>query len=198
MPKLDKLIPKNLNGKQFEELCLFDAKYREREVLVESLLTMGRYGVQVSVRKGEGGRPEYTPIRSLPDFEGVLRGGRQFIFDAKTCTQASWGSESLKSFRDRQYRHLKKRQEYGAICFLLIHFNERKLKTKITPAATYALSLTEEAFWTPLETGEMKSISRSLCEEYGIPCEWWTPPNSTKPRPDLLSLLQDIIRETEG
>ncbi len=177
--------PKSLKGKEFEELCLLDAHWqRERRNYL-----MGRYGVQVSFRKDENGNTIPMPVKSLPDFEGVTLGGRQFIIEAKTCSSSSFSlHESI--FKERQLSHMLKRADFGVLCFLLVHFSERTLKKGTDLAVTYAMPVrSNHVFWEQVAREEVKSLSRTNCREYANEVRWWIPKGCKKPRPDLGGLL---------
>lgn len=198
MPKLSAptpIPPPTMKAKQLEELCLLDAAWAKGE----RLYCMGRYGVQVSMR-WENGQGIYIPLRSLPDFEGVVRelDGRQFIFDAKVCGSASFSIHDDK-FKKRQLKHMLERSQFGAICFLLLHFTERRLKTRVEEAITYAFPIHPDLeFWQSADRGEVKSISRINCAEYGVEVRWHTPKQTRKPRPNLYKAVYGLIDQYQG
>ncbi len=150
-----------------------------------------RYGVQ-AVRSKE----EWIVIRSKPDFEGVLPNGRQLIFDAKVCSQASFGLHEYRSdtkgTKSRQLKHMLERAEYGAICFFLLHWNPRVLATKADRAITYAFWVDGEMdFWQGFDEGQIKKITRDDCERYGTVVPWNTlGPRDRAVQPDVLSAIQ--------
>lgn len=196
MPKIGKAsgtdfivdTPAQLKGKELEALCLVDAKWRE----ARGDYTMGRYGVQVAFRKVNG-KLENTVLSSLPDFEGLLPSGQQFIFDCKVCSSASFGLYSMVAFRERQLSHLMKRAEFGGITFLLLHFNQRSLKARVEPATTYAFpTWSGHTFWEQFNAGELRSISRLHCDEYGVVVKWRKPSGCRKERPDLLTAILEL------
>jgi penicillin-binding protein-related factor A (putative recombinase) len=172
----------SLTGKEFEKLVLWRARTYDEP---NGLYCMGRYGV-MSIFKDN----EWMPVPSLPDFEGILMGGRQFIFDAKTCSQSSYALSggTSKSF-EHQYKHLRRREAFGAICFLLMHFNARDLKTKQEPAFTSLLSVGDTPLWRAYDAGEQKTITRKEAEMYGIPVTWDTPGHKKIPSPDLYTAI---------
>jgi len=152
-----------MKGKELERRCVLQAdRYRR-----DRDLTMARYGVHGVLVDGQ-----WRPIDSLPDFEGVLPGGRQFIFEAKVCNQASFPLDDDK-FKARQYKHLMERSEFGVITFLLIYFPERRLKTKVDAPLLVAFPVNRSMeFWSRFETGEIKRISRDDAIEYGVELQW--------------------------
>lgn len=177
-----------MNAKEFENLCIFAMEGAERD----GDATMSRYGVQGSFRDGQ-----WQPIESLPDFEGVLSNGRQFIFDCKVCSQASFPLDDDK-FKRRQLRHMLKRADFGAICFLLIHFTARELKTKTEPARTVALPVyREHPLWIAFDAAEVKRVGRDHCDEYGVDVDWVCPPGARKERPDLVTAIHEVAKTTE-
>ena len=186
--------PKSLGGKEFENLCLMDNHWQE----ARGNYTMGRYGVQVSFRKDEKGNMIPTPIESLPDFEGVIPGGKQFIIETKVCGAASFSLHE-NSLKDRQLSHMLRRAKFGVMCFLLVHFSERVLKKKgVESAITYAMPVyPDHVFWEQVERGEVKSLSRGTCEEYAVKVRWWLPKGCRALRPDLGSLLSGKSVYTE-
>lgn len=182
--------PASLTAKEFEQLCLIDSAWSEER----SLYTMGRYGVSLTYMKNpESGQVETRALRSLPDFDGVLPPrGRQFVADAKVCSQASLMLHE-SHFSDRQLLHLNRRANFGAVAFLLIHFNRRVLKTRIDEAGTWAFPVHENhPFWRQFQRAELRSISRINCEEYGVEVRWHVPPRSKKARPNLLAAVLEL------
>lgn len=131
----------------------------------------------------------WQPIKSLPDFEGALPGGRQFIFETKVCSQASFPLDESK-FAERQLKHLLKRSRFDVITFILIHFNKRELKTKSSTARTIAFPVRHDhPFWQAFSRAEVKRISEQDCEQYGINVEWNVYPGRKKESPDIYSAI---------
>lgn len=180
--------PATLKGKELEKLCMLDASWHD----ARHRYAMSRYGVQVSFRNDEQGERKLTPLASLPDFEGVLPpSGRQFMMDAKVTSSASFSLHSYLTAR--QLSHMLNRADYGAICFLLIHFNERVLKRSTNLAATYAFPIhRNHTFWQECDCGEVKSIGKLDCLEYGVEVVWWMPDRCRTARPDLLSAVRAV------
>ncbi len=167
--------PPKLTGKEFEDLLL-EAAARQKDQLI-----MGRYGVQANMINGV-----WTPVRSYPDFEGVRCGGRQFIIEAKACSESSFPLKD-DHFRDRQYKHMCRRALYGVECFLLIHFNYRKLKKSEDPACTIRIPVDPgRGLWKRFEAGDLRSISREMAREHGTVVAWTTPPRCKKSLPEFL------------
>ena len=187
-----------MKGTEFEKIVI-QAMDREEKA---GRCTMCRYGVQ-AVHFQKGGSLQTQAIQSLPDFEGVLPPlARQFTFDAKVCSTSSFDMtafrDTVKKNKVRQFRHLLKRARFGAIAFFLIHFPERKLKTKTDLEQTWAFPVHENhPLWQRFESGETTSITRVDCEEYATKVEWTTPPGCMKPRPDVLSAILRIADELE-
>lgn len=173
-----------MKAKDFEEIVL----YRMRQCEERGECTMGRYGVQGVYLDGE-----WKPIQSLPDFEGVLPPlGRQFVFDAKVCSQASFPLDDDK-FKRRQLRHLVTRDRFGAIAFLLLHFPMRQLKTKTDEAATWAFPVSaDHPVWRAFDAGEVKRLTREACEEYAVRVPWNLLPGGRTDRPDVLSAVKEL------
>lgn len=180
--------PSALKSKDFEKLCMMDAAWHK----LRYGCSMGRYGVQVQFRKDETGETKPIPVPSLPDFEGALPpNGRQFITDAKVTSSASFSIHSY--FADRQLSHMLDRADYGVICFLLIHFNERELKRETIPAMTYAFPVyREHPFWQEFHRGEVKSIGALDCSEHGAWVKWWLPDRCRVARPNLLAAVKAL------
>jgi penicillin-binding protein-related factor A (putative recombinase) len=173
-----------LDGKTLEDHC---KKRLEREELAGTA-TMSRYGVQANMIDGK-----WTPVQSLPDFEGVLPGGRQFLFDAKVCSQASFPLDEDK-FKRRQFRHLCTRARFGAIAFLLLHFNERQLVRAITPASTWAFPVQiDHPLWAAFDRAEVKRITLADCEEYAVAVEWNAMPGGRTLRPDIVAAVKCLL-----
>lgn len=166
------------------------------------ILTLGRYPV-ASVITAASPRPLQVP--SLPDYEGVtvfhlkdedgqaVEVGRQFIFEAKVCSGSHF--KVCKSvLKPRQVRHMLLRSDYQVPCHLLIHFNERKMKTLYDPPFTVAIPVKPsrmgglkiwEEFADSKEGKYTGSIDRAAAAEAGIPVHWHMPSRCKSPRPAL-------------
>lgn len=174
-----------MKAKDFEEIVL----YRMRQHEEAGECTMSRYGVQGSYIGGE-----WKPIQSLPDFEGVLPpAGRQFVFDAKVCGQASFPLDDDK-FKRRQLRHMITRAKFGAITFLLIHFTARELVRGDEPAETWAFPISAaHPIWAAFDRGEVKRLTREACREYGVPVDWDLMPGGRVVRPNVLKAIKSLL-----
>ena len=175
-----------MTGAKFESLIV----ERNREYEKLGVACIGRYGVQAARTKNE-----WVILQSLPDFEGSLSTGRQVIFDAKVCGQASFPLDKYRSetggSRSRQLRHMLKRSRFGAACFFLIHWSQRVLKRGIIQAITYRFPVhLDHPFWLAFNAGETKSLNREDCENYGTEIHWnCLSARGKKPRPDFLQGL---------
>jgi penicillin-binding protein-related factor A (putative recombinase) len=178
-----------MKAKEFEELCL----YRMRKHEERGEATMSRYGVSGSYMQDPATHQmNWRPISSLPDFEGLLPGGRQFIFDCKVCGAASFPLDDV-FFKRRQLRHMLTRARFGGICFLLIHFTKRILKRGVEPAETWAFPVfASHPLWAAFDRGETKRITREDCKEYGVQVYWDTLPGGRTPRPDILNAIRRL------
>lgn len=219
------IIP-NLKGKDLEELCIYRMQCEEAAGLA-TMSRYGVQGSYTYANTGRNGTPNYAdvaltvgvdtekvrnifqyfgpekqnqmvwqPMQSLPDFEGILIGGMQFCFDAKVCSQASFplGESTMKQ---RQLKHLKKRARFGAICFFLIHFNERRLVTKRSPTRTITFPVRpDHPFWEAHERGEVKRITEQDAELYGIRVEWNVAAGKKKTSPDILAAITEMMNIT--
>lgn len=179
-----------MTAKEFEDICLY--RMRQEEELGHA--TMSRYGVQGSFFEGK-----WAPKQSLPDFEGVVAPyGMQFIFDCKVCAAASFPLDEDK-FKARQLRHMLTRARFGAVCFLLIHFAERTLKTRTEPPSTWAFPISaDHPVWVAFDRAETKRLTRADCEEYAVQVDWNVLPGGNKPRPDVLSAVRQLISEVSA
>ena len=177
--------PTKLLGKDFERLIIAHFQREERE----NRAICGRYGVQASIIDGK-----WTPIQSLPDFEGILMNGPWFTFEAKVCSAASFPIADNTKFKDRQLRHLRARADFGAVAFLLIHFNERRLKSRIDEAQTWAFPVDRRhLFWQEYDRGEAKSIGRKSCEEYAVRVEWRQSNCEKLAKPDVRAAVEELL-----
>jgi len=133
--------------------------------------SIGRYGVQ-SVRTG--GPLGAIQIKSLPDFEGIMGWGDwQYIWDCKACSQASFNLAAYRDRKKRQLTHMIERSRFGAICGFLIHWNERKLKTKTEKEETWWFPVHHlHPFWESFFAAEVKRITRIDCMEHGKEVAW--------------------------
>jgi len=175
-----------MKGSAFEKLIV----ERNAEYKSQKLACIGRYGVQAARMKDD-----WIIMSSLPDFEGTLQGGRQIIFDAKVCSQASMPLDQYRwetrAARARQLRHMYERSAFGAVCFFLIHWPARQLKTKSEPAITFRFPVSVySAFWLSFEAGEVRTLSRNDCENHGVVVSWNAFGRGTKPRPDFLESIE--------
>lgn len=174
-----------LKGKDLERLVVeLSSEYKRRK-----LAHITRCGVQ-AVRMKE----DWQVIQSLPDFEGLLRDGRQLIFDCKVCSQASFDltkyRSETKGARARQLRHLLERSEFGAICFFLLHWNARSGKTFSEVPVTYIFPVTEGSdFWESFRSGEVRSINRKDCASLGHKVRWQSSERGRKERPDFVATI---------
>ena len=140
------MTPASLKGKEFETLLLDAAKRLE----ACGTLTLGRYGVQGVTF---GGKTILVP--SLPDLEGCLRGGRQVVIEAKCCAGASFPLAD-DHFRKRQYAHLARRAAFGALCFITIHWAERRLASGIQCGMTVAVPV-DASSQRPMPTRDLEA-----------------------------------------
>ena len=184
-------------GKLFEQVLVA----RHNELKKDGVASIGRYGVQATRTK-----TDWVILQSLPDFEGDVKGGgvvtnsdTHIIFDAKVCSQASFDLSKYRSdtkgARRRQLSHMYDRSEYGAVCFFLIHWNERILRTKKESAETYLFPVwIEHPFWQSFERGEVKSLNRQDCNDYGERVPWTIRSKARTARPDWLSVAVPTLQ----
>lgn len=182
----------NLKGKDLEALVLFRASKMEEE----KILTLGRYGVQARMMNSltPPFKPEWQVVPSLPDLEGVVFGtGRQLIIECKVCSQASYPIAGTGDKHPKQIDHMMRRAQFGALCYLLIHFNARELVKKSDPAITIAIPVDREAFmWRMYMANELRTLSRNDAMNYGIEVPWnLYSSRASKMTPDLTYLLPD-------
>lgn len=177
-----------MNGKEFEQHCLYRLDWEQ----AQGRCCAGRYGVQGTLIDGK-----WAPVSSLPDIEGVLPSGRQFIFDAKVCSQASFDMAKFRpgtrESKARQLDHLMRRSKFGAITFFLIHFPERQLVKRHDPAATWAFPVMQQhQFWDRFYANETTTITRADCNEHAAAVEWNAPGSCRTERPDILSAVNEL------
>lgn len=178
-PQHTVLVPPTLagNGKDFEEALLGQATRMEKE------LTMGRYGVSVSLINGE-----WRPVPSKPDFDGTFMGGGQFNVEAKVCTAPSFPLRDDK-FKESQYDWMRNKALYGVPCYLIIHFNRREVGKSGIFEEPFTVSIhvhPELQIWRDYEAGTLKSISREMAKEIGTLIPWTIPKGSRKALPHFI------------
>lgn len=182
--------PSKLSGKEFEELIL----YRGRQMNDAGAWHLVRYGVQVSQMKDpDTGAFRLQPIASLPDFEACIAPrGRQIVFEAKVCTQPSYAIKAENDRKERQLRHLLQRAKCGALCFLVIHFNERVMKTKHDEPFTAAIRIEPDSeFLMDVLAGGTKMLTRTDAMLNGVLIPWNTfGQRGRKQTPDLSVLIR--------
>lgn len=179
---------RKLTGIDFEKLVIYSMDRAKAEGRCDA----GKYGVQASFQNGQ-----WQPIGSLPDFEGAIPGGRQFVFDAKVCSSSSLDLHSSK-VTARQLSHMLKRSQMGVPCFLLVHFSERVLKTRTDPAWTCALPVhPEQPLWSRWLDGGQKGINRKEAELYGCRVRWVIGAGCHKSCPDVLQAVYAVAEKID-
>lgn len=147
---------------------------------------MDRYGTES--RRIDG---EVLEVASKPDFEGVITGARQFIIEAKVCSQSAFAMQK-QTIKPKQVRHMLIRSAFGVPCFVLIHFNERIGQRFHDPAETIALPVKHDGWegWQDFLDGKpVSAINRSMASRLGVKVLWTAPGRAVKPLPDLVGLL---------
>lgn len=190
-------IPQSLTGKGLEAECAMSMVPH----IQNKECHFSRYGVNMSVMKDSTapGGIRYQPQKSLPDFEGIFPGGRQFLFDCKSCSGPNYRvkNDIENNNKQRQLSHLRNRGALGAISGFVIHFNyrgpETGLKTRTEPAGTFWFPCKPNRFWIEFDAGQVTSIGRDLCEHYGTAIEWHIPKGCRRPRPMLFETLLDLM-----
>lgn len=180
-------------GRNFEQVLMDATKRLENS----GVATMGRYPVASVMMKGSKFPMQ---VSSLPDFEGVLASGKQFIWEAKVCTQPSFRIVKDK-IKHKQVRHMLLRSQFGVLCHLVIHFNERLGKTFYDPAFTVAIpvkpvSMGGWPIWEQFSEASKKdkakefaSITREMARDMGVVMPWAIPGRCKNPYPDLEKIL---------
>jgi penicillin-binding protein-related factor A (putative recombinase) len=192
-PKVS-LVPKDLSGKDFESIV----EHRLEQYESERKGSFGRYGVKTNFMTNPLTKKlELMPMQSYPDFEGVVRGGRQIIFDCKVCSQSSFNWSYYRSItkgsKHKQLKHMLERSNYGVTCFFLIHWNERVLKTKTVEAATYAVLVRAgHPYWDAVESGEVKSLTPEDCRTTGVEIPWVRPKGKRNAVVDLGVVIKEL------
>lgn len=188
------LVPKGLSGKGFESIV----EHRLEQYESEKKGSFGRYGVKTNFQRDPITKAlTLMPIQSYPDFEGVVRGGRQIIFDCKVCSQSSFNWSYYRSFtkgsKHKQLKHMLERSNYGVTCFFLIHWNERVLKTKTVEAATYAVLVRAgHPYWDAVESGDVKSLTPEDCKTTGVEIPWMKPKGKRNVVVDLSVVVKEL------
>lgn len=138
----------------------------------------------------------WQPYKSMPDFDITLAGGRQCVVDAKVCSQASlpldeYKAENRRGNKRKQLDVLYRKARFGAITFLLIHFNPRDLKMGPTEAKTFAFPVyASHPFWQSFEKGEVKRINaEDDCAEHAYEVKWNIPVGKRKHSPDVYDAI---------
>lgn len=176
----------------FEDILMKEAARLE----AQGFLTMSRYPVASVILPGSK-FPMQKP--SLPDFEGVRPGGRQFIIEAKVCSQSAF-SVTKDKIKPRQVSHMLTRGRFGVPCFLLIHFNERIGKTFRDEPFTVGIRIFTEAagglpIWEKFASDPKGtysgSMDRATALSMGTVMGWHTPKQCRSPRPMLQKFLED-------
>lgn len=176
------------NGKEFEKLILAAGARLEKQ----GILKVGHYGTQVSMVKGK-----WMPIPSFPDFDGVEAGGYQFVLEAKVCSKSQFEVQP-KIVKQRQIKHMIEKSKLGVPCGIIMHLNERKMKTDYDPPSTWIIPIHHEKGWEGWRRyAERKKddktpydrLNREEIAEMGIKVDWVIWPRCTKAYPDLRAML---------
>lgn len=180
-----------MTGASFERVI----SERNEEYRKYGMAEVSKCGVH-AIRSKDG----WQVIPSFPDYEGVVKPGLQFVFDAKVCTQASFDlskyREETRGPRARQIRHMFRRSRYGVPSFFLIHWNGRDLKSKSYPAQTFVLPVSGDiVLWERFMAAEQKSLTREDCEEFGIRVQWNSIGRGRKVRPDYLTAIRPLFSD---
>lgn len=177
-------VPQKLSGKEFEAEIM-EAGIRHSKRLD---MEIGRFGTTVALIKGK-----WQPVPSLPDFDCVIRGGRQVIIEAKAVSGRLLDMQKSK-LKPSQVRYMLKRLPFGSLCFLLIHFNERKLVKSQTPAITVLLPVqSSDPKWLEfVKTKHGPGISPEAALETGVEVEWTAVGRETKPLPDIYAAVKKL------
>lgn len=180
-----------LVGSEFEDFVVDRCdKLRGRRIAA-----IGKYGVKV---RFDAAVNAYRPIRSLPDFEGVFGPhATQTIFDCKVESSASFGLSEyrIQDMKPKalQLKHMYNRSDFGAVCFFLIHFNGRELKSKTVEPVTFAMPVhRDHAFWIRFEQRDEKSLGMTQLEEYAIKVPWTKWENERSFRPDVMMAIHGV------
>ena len=173
-----------MNAKEWEALCL-------RSCRVNGEATAARYGT-VSCRLPGG---EVVERKSLPDIEGVLVTGRQFVFD---CKYVSGPSLNVTEFRQggrrkRQLDHLRERSRYNAICGFAIYFAVRTLARSVQPEMLAWLPVECGDLWDLVSNGEISRIHRDEVSRLGVEIPWVHRPRWKYPRPGILQVIRSLV-----
>lgn len=101
-------------GKSFETyLDFLHGEYRKR-----GLAHIEYTGTRSRAVKTKGGMIKFISSPSMPDYVGVLAGGRAIVFDAKTTqNKYTW---SLHRDRIHQRDTLSRWSEFGAVAFFMV------------------------------------------------------------------------------
>lgn len=109
------------NGKAFEELITFACnKYLDAG---EACIVKTPEPFAVYSRTKDGlfmGR--FTAAKAQPDFQGIIKGGRSIIFEAK-CTSKGRMQQSVVT--DAQAKILDAHEELGGLCFVAASIDDR-------------------------------------------------------------------------
>ncbi|MEM9645616.1 MAG: hypothetical protein AAF989_11545, partial [Planctomycetota bacterium] len=189
-------------GNRFEQHCL-DRLVNEGKA---GKGQFNRYGVQVRIT-GEDpltGQPILQSVKSFPDIEGLLATGTQAIFDCKVCSDTSLdlsryriGDEKSGS-KEKQLRHMVEKADYGAVCGFVVHWNDRKTKSKAEPSETFWFPVHRQIpFWIQFWRLEIKRLNRDHCRELGVPVRWNKLTSRSRASPDLYEVMNNLDQRSQ-
>lgn len=180
-----------LSAKEWEATTLEAIKLEEKH----ETMTGNRYGLDCRPMpsKKHPGDIEWTPVASLPDFEGLLMNGPQFVIENKKVASRKSLQLNEDKFKKRQLAHLFKRDKFGAISMLLVHFNPRPLKAGPTDSETFAFPVSAtHPFWIINQRGGNQSLTPEDAALFGFRVPWGTKYRSRTVRPLILETVQAI------
>lgn len=189
---MESTVPMTLGGKEFEDLLI----PRLKHYTATRLGSFHRPGVHAAtIMRFDDGTVRARLIQSLPDFQGVFGNPqREAVFDCKVCSAASFNLANYrlenKGPKARQLQHMYERDAFGSVCFFLLHWNARELKTKSSPSCTYAIPVSRTLpLWQMFESGELRTLTRNQCDDFGFLIPWTTIGRERTLRPDLMPFL---------
>ena len=177
-----------MKGKEWEKIC----KDELRRLAKLGQLCWGSYGVKAYM---DPETKQWRPKRSLPDIEGILPGGRQWMFDCKVVSQSSWIYESSdRKSQLAQKEHMMDRSKFGGIGFFLVHFPERVLDSKSWDQSTWAVPVNEHnGLWLGSHPNTSR-LHRDQMHLFAHPVEWGKFGRSRTLRPDIMQAIKDVGR----
>ena len=164
-----------------------------RKAVPTGMETAAEAKARASVSGGSP-RPQlrWTAQAADVDFTGTGPGGVSVRFDCKTVSGSSF-SINDDHFGAGQKSELLSHASVGAVCFLLIHYNARTIKSRSFLPLTVAVPVHPgHLFWQGVAVGKTSSLNLETAFRIGVVIRWVIYGRERTYRPDVLTAVESI------